>query len=220
MSKNIKYPSPDPKKFASFQDYERAVKMHEEFVSMSEEVSGLLARTKTEEEFNQEMEKLGYTCHEDEYCENEWCQKNEECLAIALEAFQDSSDEFFFWKMLPEKEKVIHLDLTGEDCNLPESWKASDTKEGKVIQFCLAVEEALLFENTLKVPFVELVKRKEVQDFGRVLYLFLQETLTGKEFSGKREEIQKFLQQSKILKPRIVTKLLKMMGNSFFPVLE
>ncbi len=213
MPNDFKSPPPDPKDFPSFQDYERAVKMHEEFVDRCKEVDDVMARTETEEEYNREMEKLGFTCHEDEYCENEWCQKNEECLAFSLESFQDASDEYFFWKMMPKEQKVVHLKLEGEDCNLPKSWKDPDTKEDQVIRFCLAVHDAMVFENAPDISFVDLVKQKEVQDFGRTLYLFLQKTLTEKAFPTKEaKEIQEFLQSSKTLKPKITSKLLKMLN--------
>ncbi len=210
MKNNFKSPPPNPKDFPSFEDYERAVKMHEEFTGRCLEVNDVMDRTKTEEEFNQEMEKLGFTFHEDEYCETEWCQKNEECLAFALEGFQSTSDKYFFWKILPEDQKIIHLKLEGDDCNLPTDWKDSKTKEGKVIRFCLSVHDALVFENSPDIPFLELVKQKEVQDFGRTLYLFLQKVLMEKAFPTKEaEEIQKFLQDSKVLKPKVTSKHLK-----------
>ncbi len=116
-SDNFQSPPPNPKDYSSFEDYERAMKMHEDFLGKCKEVDEVMARTETEEEFKQEMEKLGFTCHEDEYCETEWCQKNEECLAVALEHFQNTSDEYFFWKMLPEVQKIIHLRFEGNNCD-------------------------------------------------------------------------------------------------------
>ncbi len=212
MTNEFKSPPPNPKDYPSFEDYERAVKRHEEFVGMCKDVDEAMARTKTEEEFNREMEKLGFTCHEDEYCENEWCQKNEECLAFSLDAFQDASDEYFFWKMMPKELKIMHIKLEGDDCNLLESWKSPDTKEGKSIRFCLAVHDALVFENAPDISFVELVKQKTVQDFGRTLYLFLQKILMTESFPIKEaEEIQEFLNKNNALKPKVSSKLLKML---------
>ena len=211
-SDNFQSPPPNPKDYSSFEDYERAMKMHEDFLGKCKEVDEVMARTETEEEFKQEMEKLGFTCHEDEYCETEWCQKNEECLAVALEHFQNTSDEYFFWKMLPEVQKIIHLRFEGNNCDLAPDWKNPNTKEGKSVRFCLEVHDALVFENASDSPFVELVKQKEVQDFGRVLYLFLQKVLMGKKFPNReRKEIYKFLKDNKILKTKVNVRLLKIL---------
>ncbi len=204
-------PPPDPKKFSCLEEYEWAVKLHEEFLEKSKGIQRALAETKIEEEFQKEMEKLGYTYHEDEYCESEWCQKRQECLAIVLECFQWSFDKHFFWGMLPEKDKIIRLNLDDHDCEkLPPTWKDSKTKEGRMIGWCFAIEEALMVNNLLDVSFVELTKQESVQKFCRSLYLALHKILFGKKISTKDiQVIIDFLKKNKVLNTKLSQKFLK-----------
>lgn len=201
-------PPPDPKDFSSLEEYEAAVRLHEDFVNMSEKVTDAINNSETEEEYQKKMEELGFTMHEDEYCEGEWCQENQDCLYINLDCFQESFDETFFWKMLPAKDKIIPKEFCCDD--VPESWKSLKTKEGKMIEWCLDMQDVLIFDNLQKISFIELAKQETVQNFCRSFYLTLQKILHKKRPTKKDIQIiTEFLKRNDVLNAKISLKFLK-----------
>ncbi|MBU1089999.1 hypothetical protein KKF38_04395 [Patescibacteria group bacterium] len=207
-------PPPNPADFPTFEEYEAALRMREKFLAMSEEVSKVVNESKTEEEFNREMEKLGFTCHQDEFCGEGWCKKHEEeCLAIALEYFQDEANADFFFGVLPEKEKILQGDFSERMCDLPSEWKDSKTREGKVVEFCLDFWDALVFKNSLGLSCDELVKEEEIQKIGRILYFVLQKTLFRKAVSKEIEQVRDFLHKNKFLNLKISRDFSKKLEN-------
>ncbi len=204
-------PPPDSKRFPDFKSYENAVKLHEEFIKKSKGIQKAFDETKTEEEFQKEMEEFGFSYHEDEYCESEWCQKHEECLAIALECFQESFNKHFFSGLLQGQDKIIQLQLDGHDCEkIPPSWKNRTTKEGRMIEWCFLMEESLISQNLQETSFVELTKQKDIQKFCRSLYFLLQEILSQKKPSTKNKSVvSNFLKQNSVFDKELCQNHLK-----------
>ena len=121
-------PPPNPKDFSTYEEYLEALRLHEEFITMNKKVTEAINSTETEEDFNKKMEELGFTYHEDEYCEREWCQKNQCCLMIALDCLQISFNETCFAELLPEKDQIFTKESRSNimvgDCRIPPEWLA------------------------------------------------------------------------------------------------
>ena len=211
---NFKSDPPDPKDFPSFEEYERALNLHEDFLEKANAVTNLINNSKTEEEYNEGMKKLGFECVEDEYCENDWCQKNEMCLAVAIEMFMEMVDKECLFGLMKEEDKIINLILDGYECDLPLGWKDEDKKEGAIILFCLDTEDSFIFNNALGVSFSELIKEKKVKEFFANLYFFLKKMLFSEGKTDKEKlKIMRFLKNNKFLKKQESKKLLKIFEN-------
>lgn len=197
-------PPPNPNDFPSLEAYEAAVHMYEEFFKMVHRITEVENTSETEEEYNKKMEELGFMTHEDEYCEGDWCQKNEQCLAMILECSQESWNEHFFWNMMPEKEKIINWKLGIDNCaTMSPSWKKSTTKEGKMVELFFEIEEALIFRNVPRISFVKLVKQEVVQNFGRSFYLSFKKVLFDEPLIEKEVQgVTQFLKANDVLEKK------------------
>lgn len=171
----MKSTPPKPEDYPNYEDYLAAVKLHEKFEKKVQEVDQVLAKTTTEAEFQSEMEKLGFEYYEDEYCDDPWCQKHQQCLWITIECLEELLIETCFASLLPEKEWICSKQQRHTiACKIPASWKTADAR--KTIDFALQLEDAW-HDNQRNVAIVDLFDTVETRDMGRALHHLLQATL-------------------------------------------
>lgn len=137
----------NPKDYPDFEAYTRALKMKKEFEEKSKLVDVAIANSKTDTEFNENMEKLGFTYHEDEFCGREFCSEHEICLSILLDEIEASINEYVFLGLLFDHDLILSKRTKGSSflhCNdLPEAWFKKDSAQNKAIEVYLAVEDLI-----------------------------------------------------------------------------
>lgn len=92
----------DPKAFSSYDDFLKALQMHDEFVERSTAASRVIQSAKTEEEERRGMEALGFTYHEDPSCGRPWCEEREECMWCSVLSWQEECNNQFFGGLLTD----------------------------------------------------------------------------------------------------------------------
>lgn len=196
-------PKPDPKDYKTYDEYLIACDMHKDFVSLASAATEAIRSSKTEEEYNAKMEALGFTVHEDEYCETPLCKKREMCLRLEIEYIQETWNESFFGNLLREEDQIIEtnaLSAFEEGCNIPPEWKDEKTRKGMIIQFLLMIYDVLVFQNAEDLTFEEWRKKEEVQVFARAAYFLVLALLQDRKEAKKwKEEVEKNLKGEKIL---------------------
>jgi len=207
----------NPKDFPSYEAYLDALKRHEAFQKRSEDVSGVVKNSKTDEAYQKGMEFLGFTCHEDEFCDRSYCQKNEICLWVALESFQSECNEYFFDGLLSSNDLIFtkeevqnHFEL---GCKFTKSWDDEESLVYKSILFSLDLEEAIYNSRPSDAPFEAFVKHAEIKSAFRNLYLFLLIQLRQADSKKKSKvfnELEQFLKTNEILKKEVSKKFLKL----------
>lgn len=197
----------DPKDFSSYEEYLKALKRHEQFQKMSEDVSEVVKHAKTDDEYQKGMEALGFTCHEDELCDRSYCQENEICLWVALESFQFECNKYFFEDLLSSHDLIFTKETVKNHfeygCRFPDSWNNEEGLAYKSILFALDLEECIYHSRPSDISFEEFVKKEEVKSVFRNLYLFLLIQLKQNESTKKAqvvEALEKFLKENGLMK--------------------
>ena len=196
--------TPNPKDYSSYDDYLFALELHKNFMEKAEEASKVINESKTDKEIQKGMEELGFTYHEDEYCDGDYCQKHDDCLMVVLDHFTRSFNKDFFADLLPEDKKIItHVMRTdGFDghCGLPQQWNNKKNFEYKVILWATQLYDAFVFKNILDISFAEIAKQEDYHEFFCSFYLFFYSFLYKQEIKDDwKQEIKKFLGKNKVL---------------------
>lgn len=151
----------NPKAFSSYDEYQKALRIHDEFVTRSTAASKIIQSAKTEEEERRGMEALGFTYHEDPSCGRPWCEEHEECLWCSVLSWQEECNDQFFGGLLTDADLLVPQEmqeqcLCGNGCDaLPSSWHKEGSDQCKAILWFLDLMDALVFGSSRKVPFDE-----------------------------------------------------------------
>lgn len=208
----------DPKAFPSFEEYQQALKLHQEFEERLEAVNDIMNTATSEEEERHRMEALGFTYHDDGPCGRALCQQREECLWCSLLVEQEELNEHFFGGLLIDDDRLIpnalkDRCLSGEGCDaLPVLWHQPDTKENTAILWLLEVVSAVFFESSADLPFKEFHHlHPEIDDWVRHVYLAVLHIARGRPWSDTengRQHIVDALTRTDILPPEKARTLL------------
>jgi hypothetical protein len=197
---------PDPKNFSSYEEYLKALDIYENFLDISKKTSKAIDDAKSDEELNEKMKELGFTCHEDEFCDRKYCQSNEICLWTVIESFQYDCEEHFFDGLLSEKDMI----LTQEDienycetgCRFPKEWDDENGPAYQSIMFVIDIEDAIYQSRPSHISFEGFTQQKEIKSFFRDLYMFLL-IMLRQPHSDKKDRIFKnmktFLKDNAVL---------------------
>ncbi|MBI3331646.1 hypothetical protein HYZ99_01660 [Candidatus Peregrinibacteria bacterium] len=149
----------DPKAFSSFEEYQNALKLHDEFVERSAAASEVMRSAETPEEERRGMEALGFTYHEDASCGRTWCEERKECLWCSVLSWQEECNDHFFAGLLADADLLMPKEiqgrcLSGEGCEaLLPSWHQEGSSQRKAILWFLDMMDALIFGSSRTVPF-------------------------------------------------------------------
>ena len=167
----------DPKAFPSFEEYQNALKIHDEFVERSTAASEVIRSAKSDEEERRGMEALGFTYHEDPSCGRSWCEEREECLWCSVLSWQEECNDQFFAGLLSDADLLIPKEiqdqcLSGAGCEaLPPSWHQEGSNQHKAILWFLDVMDALIFGSSGDLPFDEFHRfHPEMDEWMRDVY--------------------------------------------------
>ncbi|MDO8649635.1 MAG: hypothetical protein Q7R81_07730 [Candidatus Peregrinibacteria bacterium] len=201
-------PPLNPKDYPTYAEYQAALQLREDFLNKAKAVDDLLQSTKTEEEYREGMKKLGFTYHEDEICEREWCRERETCIMIELECLQDLYNRTFFADLLAVRDylitrKEMGSSLCGAGCTvLPVSWSTKSSRERSVLEWFFDFSDALAFENVRGLRFAELSGVPDMNTVGQSVYLFVLHALRygiWRQESRGLKTIGKFLKSNDVL---------------------
>lgn len=209
------FPDPiDPKAYPTYEDYLDALEARRKFEEKVKAVGNVMEKSKTDGDLVQNMEAIGFTYYEDEFCERKWCNKNKICLLTTLESIQENYNEHFFNGVLSEKDflvpkKDVETMLCGRVCTLPEK----NPKALKAIEFLLAVDEALCFDNIFNKSLKAISKKEAVKHFGRSLYLFVISVVRNEPIDSRRIEFESIIVTGGIFDEKMSQKFLKKMKS-------
>ncbi len=202
----------DPKAYPTYEDYLDALEARRKFEAKSKEISGIVAKNDSHEDLVKDMEAIGFAYYEDEFCERKWCNKNKMCLLTTLESIQENYNNYFFNGVLSEKDflvpkKDLEAMLCGRGCKLPEK----NPKTFKAIEFLLAVDEALCFDNIFNKSWKAISKKEVVKHFGRSLYLFVISAVNNRDPQTYYEKLESSFHANEIFDASRSEKFLKIM---------
>lgn len=210
--------SPDPKAFSSFEDYQKALKRHDEFIQRSAAASEVLRSAKTEKEERRGMEALGFTYHEDPSCGRLWCEEREECLWCSVLSWQEECNDQFFSGLLSDDDLLAPQEiqdkcLSGEGCEaLPSSWHREGSDQRKAILWFLDMMDALIFGSSPDIPFDEFHRlHPEMDEWMRDAYLMALHYGRGRPWpdaKNGKQRIETALLHAGLPDPRRVSVLL------------
>jgi hypothetical protein len=189
-------PPPDPKDFLRFEDYQKALKIHEEFHDRVGNVSSLRDSTDNEDDFRKGMEALGFTYYEDEKCGNPWCEEYEWCMAELVDQIQYMANSHLFWDLLTPQDKIFpntkkyESPICGE---LPRIWFDKLSKENRAIMsYEDTYMEILWYEFESESYREELKNNEHLQELMQEMYFTLQTILRGYAFEITEQHRVKF----------------------------
>jgi hypothetical protein len=137
----------NPKDYPDFESYTRALRIKKEFEEKSKLVDMAITNSKTDSEFQKNMEELGFTYHEDEFCGREFCSEHEMCLSILLDEIESSINERVFLGLLSDENLILPRkseDVLFPLCdNLPEAWFEKNSIENEAIEKYLIIEDLI-----------------------------------------------------------------------------
>ena len=202
----------DPKAYPTYEDYLDALEARGKFEEKTKEISGVMRKNASHEDLVKNMEAIGFTYYEDEFCERKWCNKRKACLLTTLESIQENYNEYFFNGVLSEKDllvpkKDLEAMLCGRGCKLPEK----NPKAFKAIEFLLAVDEALCFDNIFNKSWKAISKKEAVKCFGRSLYLFVISIVNNRDPKPYYEKLESSFNANELLDEDKSKKFLKIM---------
>lgn len=198
---------PNPKSFSSFEEYQEALALRDDFLEKATTVSAILSSNKSEEEIDKAMEVLGFQKHDDAPCNRKWCIERYGCVAMTLiDVLREIEDDFFSSSLAPKNQLLSREEI--ERCErigchaLPEKWFAEETREHAVFRWFMNVMDVLGW-NERRVPFASLAKDAVESAFVRETYLFTLSELRGYPWEQEREGkglIAGFLEENDLLR--------------------
>ncbi len=207
---------PNPKSFSSFEEYQEALTVRDEFLEKAEAISTVLSSCKSEEEIAVAMEALGFEPRDDAPCNRPWCIDRYGCVSVTLiELLQDIEAEFFDTPLSPEQQLLSEKDI--EQCilrgchALPPAWFAENARECTVFRWFMNLMGFLIW-NERKVPFASLSQDSLESAFVREAYLFTLSALRGHSWKQQHEGkglIEAFLTENDLLQPEDARNLLQ-----------
>ena len=175
----------NPRDYPSFEEYMEALKVSEAFSEKVGQVSDALSQGKNETEEREEMKKLWFEWHDDEYeelCGREFCNRHDACMAIILDEIEYSANSVLFGWMLLDDHKIltkkpweffVHCD------NLPERWFEKESEENRTIEAYMQIQDLLSADgHSQGKSYNDLLESKIViSGFLEDLYFWLHATL-------------------------------------------
>jgi hypothetical protein len=198
----------DPKAYSSYDDYQKALKQHDEFIEKAAAVDSVMKNSKDDAGMRRGMEELGFTWVEDDTCGRPWCKEKEECLWVAVESHQDLCNDTVFDHLLAQEDLLLSDEEIDQclqrGCDaLPEAWHDEESREHRALIWFISVSNAILLDMERDVSLdIFIAKHPVFQEFYRQFYLCTLQSVRGRPWrdaeQGKRM-IANFLQETSLL---------------------
>ena len=97
----------NPKNYASFDAYMKALKDAKEFEKKTKLVDGVFSRSETEDDVWSGLKEIGFEYYEDELCGREFCERHEMCLSTILDDIESSANDCIFSGLLVDRDRIF-----------------------------------------------------------------------------------------------------------------
>ncbi len=192
--------TPNPRDYKSYEDYLQAIKEHEAFGKRVEQVSNVLSQGKSEVEEREEMKKLWFEWHDDEYeelCGRDFCTRHDACMAIILDEIEYSANSTLFWWMLLDEHLILKKkpwELFDSCDNLPPMWFENWSNENTTIEAYMKIQDLISeYGYSQGKPYNDIISSKVViREFLEDLYFWLHSVLRD-DASWRKEKYKKSL---------------------------
>jgi hypothetical protein len=200
--------TPDPKDCRTLEEYRWRLELHDEFVNKVEAVNEIMKSTKSEEEFDAAMAKLGYEKHDDAPCGRLWCEERYGCVWVNLEFAQQNFEKYLFEPTFRPEDRILSEEDTYQCCDhgcraLPETWFKKGRKEYEVFRWFLELIDTIEW-NSQHLRFDDLASEAVTAAFLREAYFWTLSVLREKLWENQKEGawlIEEFLKENALIKP-------------------
>ena len=197
----------NPRDYISYEDYLKALKEHEAFDERVGQVSDILSQGKSVEEEREEMKKLWFEWHDDEYeelCGREFCTRHDACMAIILDEIEYSANSVLFELMLLDEHKILRKqpwELFTHCDDLPPIWFEKWSESNMAIESYMKIQDLISeYGHSQWKSYNDLIESKmTISEFLEDLYFWLhavlRESTPWKSIKYKKSLLKKLQSQ-------------------------